>query len=893
MLIKGGRDHLERVKTLGALVGFAGPRDSTAPEEYATVIIEQCFAGENVTLNSYAAGAFVGAGRRCDVSVDKSYSLAQINSVEKFNGATFAPSGFIGNDWEVIFSVNNSYNANGTFQGWWDGTTSANSSNNYATGYDIDKTAQGGTLEAYYAIMLDNANMKGLDALVNAEKMWRLGASGAFVATEGYPELAIFVQKGNSTAFRIWDGTTMQPTNGSGTEEDPFIISYASELAYIISTGGGADTYYKLANDIYLNNVYMIDWSTGEAADGYTPNNWYENVAFQGNIDGNGHVVYGLYYDDGTGENFENLPANISGPDFGYYYNSGLIPRVNDGTSVSIKNLGIDNAFVHSIQGASAFVGFAGVPSATTAEVRAQVAIDNCYAGAKVYLEGGDTGVFRGGARGSDVTVTNSYSLANTYGVKYDGLIGNFWEASATFTNVYNANGPVTTQSASGIVATNVYATNNDQNVNNVVVLDASQMVGENALDVMSGLDAFKAIPEYYPVLTSFMNNTVVKNNRTYYGVALSDAIDFYITANGEQYFWRYDDILVNGDNSMDIADLVFLTLAFRADNSKIDIDGDGSSTLDDIKVLRKALMGVTDYMINPVHSFGFYTPVTSSLSSDYVYVWGDEFDGDTLNTQKWGIYGKMNGSSGEYEGDVVCLDDETAIDVENGNLRLTAYKTEAGTYVVPTSVVTQNTMNFQYGYVEIRAKFPVQDGVWSSWWTKSVFDASDTYCLTQSNTDVGAEIDMIEVFDTNQATFNIIKWWANDEGGFNSWYPNDAPKAYTQTITNDRYYVFGYEWTEDEVIMYCDGVEYGRYDISQPYTEKIPGRNVFIDESGTNMDCFDAYQFLIFNNHLFYPSVSNAGIFITENENFSSADFLIDYCRVYQKPGYGGIVTK
>ncbi len=868
----------------GAFVGFVGPRKYDESVDNANVNIEQCFVGENVYVNAYAAGAFVGAGLKGVVDIKNSYSLGDVNSVEKAEGAAFAPSGFLGNDWSMTFTVNNSYNAKGTLQGWWDNTTYSNSKNNYATGYDIDKTASGGALEAYYATMLDNANMKGLDALTNANKMWKLGAAGVFAATEGYPELIVFVKKGNSKAFRIWDGTTMEPTNGSGTEADPIIISYASELAYIISTGGAANTYYKLANNIYLNNIYMIDWATGEAAEGYTPNSWYENLAFQGNIDGNGYVVYGLYYNDG---------AELS--DFGYYYNSGLIPRVNDGNSVSVKNLGIDNAFVHAAQGASAFVGFAGATGNYAPEVKAQVVIDNCYAGTKVYLEGGCTGVFRAGERGSNTVVTNSYSLANTVGAKYDGLFGNFWSATASLNNVYNANGPVTTQTSAPITAANVYATGNDANVANVIVLTANQMLGENALDNMSNLnaDVFKAIPDYYPVLTSFMHNKLIKNNRVYYGVALSDAIDFYMTASGEQYFWRYDDILVNGDTSMDISDLVFLTLQYNAGTAIADIDGDGKCTTDDVKVLRKALMGRNDYMYTPMYSVGNYTPYTT-LSSDYVYVWGDEFDGDALNTQKWGIYNKMNVSNGEYEGDVISLSDESAIAVENGNLRLTAYKTEQGTYVVPESVVTQNTMNFKYGYVEIRAKFPVEEGIWSSWWTKSVFDESDTYNLVRPNTNVGAEIDMIEVFDTNQATFNIIKWWKNEDGSFNSWYPNDAPNAYKQTITNDRYYVFGYEWTEDGMLrMYCDGVLYGEYDVSEPYTEKIPGRNNFADKSGTNMDCFNTHQFLIFNNHLFYPTVSNAGTFIYENLDFTSADFLIDYCRVYQKPGASDIVTK
>ncbi len=881
----------------GAFVGFVGTRNSDAYTEKANVNIEQCFAGEKVSINAHAAGAFVGAGRGAVIDVKNSYSLAEINSRENGGCAVdFAPSGFVGNDWEVDFTVNGSYNAKGTLQGWWDGTTSSNSGSNYATGYDIDKTASGGALEAYYAVKLDAANMQGLDALISAEKMWKLGATGAYTPTKGFPELTIFIQKGNSNAFRIWDGTTMVPTNGSGSEADPYLINYASELAYIISSGGAADAYYKLTADIYLNNIHMIDWATGEAADGYIPNAWYENTPFQGNIDGNGHTVYGIYYDDNTGKNFENLPENVSEPGFGYYYNSALVPRVNDGTAVSIKNLAVDNTFIHACQGASAFVGFAGATGNYSPEVKAQVVIDNCYAGAKVYLEGGNTGVFRAGERGSNTVVTNSYSLANTVGVKFNGLIGNYWSATVSLSNVYNANGAVATDPAASATLSNVYATDNTGLSTGVTLLTKEQMFGETALDNMSALstDTFTAIPDYYPVLDKFAQNKLVKNNRVYYGVALGDALDFYATESGEQYFWRYDDILINDDSSMDISDLVLITLQSNAGTVKADIDRDGNSTTDDIKILRKALIGKNDYVYTPLHSMGNYTPYSDNISSEYQFVWGDEFDGNTLDTQKWGIHAKMNSSSGEHEGEFILSKDEDAVGVEDGNLRLTAYKSNDGVYVAPASVVTQNTMNFKYGYVEIRAKFPVQDGVWSSWWTKSVFDGSDTNNLVPSSTEVGAEIDMIEVFDTNQATFNIIKWWPTEDGKFEDWYPNDAKNAYKQTITNDRYYVFGYEWTEDDKIrMYCDGVLYGEYDVSAAYTEKVTGRNMYIDESGTDMECFDAHQFLIFNNHLFYPTVSDAGMFIYENTDFTQADYLIDYCRVYQKPGVGDIVTK
>ena len=745
--------------------------------------------------------------------------------------------------------------------------------------------------------MVDASNMQGLDVFVSGEKMWRLNADSVYTATKGYPELTIFIQRGNTDSIRIWDGTTMKPANGSGTKYEPYLINYASELAYVISSGGAADTYYKLNADIYLNNIYMIDWATGEATEGYIPNNWYCSWGnmpdFMGTIDGNHHTVYGMYY--------EQHPL-----EYGSYFSAtALIPRVAQNGTAAIYNLGVDYAYLHYEATTAGIVGVLMEGATAT--------IDNCFVGKKATFKGADAAAFCGYERNANIgSITNSYSLATTKAqVGCSGLVGFLWNSpnGLTIANCYNANGAVTTHPKEpeyNLDSRNNYATEQGTLTEGVVaVLTPEQMRGVDALENMSGLstETFKAIRNYYPVLTSFAKDTLVKGNRLYYKASLSGSLDYYATESGNQYFWRYDNILVNEDNSMDISDLVLLTLQLNAGTAKADIDGDGNSTTNDVVILRKALIGNADYVYSPMYSVGEYTPVTTSLSADYQYVWGDEFDGDTLNTQKWGVYAKMEGSSiykdeegneiADYTGDVVNSKDERAIAVEDGNLRLTAYKTEDGKYVTPTSVVTQNTMNFKYGYVEIRAKFPVQDGVWSSWWTKSVFDKSDTYNLIKSPTNVGAEIDMIEVFHKDEATFNIIKWWENGDGTHSSWYPNDEKNAKKQEIESDRYYVFGYEWTEDEVIMYCDGVEYGRYDISEPYTEKIPGRNNNIDESGTDMECFDAHQYLIFNNHLFYPSVSDASSWVSENPDFTQADYLIDYCRVYQKVGSGDIVTK
>ena len=214
----------------------------------------------------------------------------------------------------------------------------------------------------------------------------------------------------------IWNGqvAATAPTDSDG---DGWIeINNGADLAYIIKNGGGAGNKYKLTADIYLNDPTKIDWDTGVVADGYTANAWFDewgtNKAndFQGTIDGDGYVIYGLYLE-------ENKTPSYTA----YHQGTGLISRIAENAIVTIINLGIDCAYLHHTNAASAFVG--------AIHKDASLIMENCYAGADVTIKGHTAGVLFGYARNNQPTsfsATNCYSLATTVaatGGTY-GLVG-------------------------------------------------------------------------------------------------------------------------------------------------------------------------------------------------------------------------------------------------------------------------------------------------------------------------------------------------------------------------------------------------------------------------------------------------------------------------------------
>ena len=143
----------------------------------------------------------------------------------------------------------------------------------------------------------------------------------------------------------VWGGQSDLSAPVDSDNDGVYEITKGAELAYIIKNGGSGANYI-LTNDIYLNDVTKVNWETGVAESGYSVNSWYgnyESTPFSGTIDGNGHIVYGLYFNIGTS--------------YGNYvnYTVGLIPEVT-GTA-SITSLGVDKAFINYESYASAFIG--------------------------------------------------------------------------------------------------------------------------------------------------------------------------------------------------------------------------------------------------------------------------------------------------------------------------------------------------------------------------------------------------------------------------------------------------------------------------------------------------------------------------------------------------------
>ena len=116
---------------------------------------------------------------------------------------------------------------------------------------------------------------------------------------------AMFLLMPNLSAQDVWDGSVATSfAGGTGTQDDPYLISDGAELAYLAKITNDDPNvtdgkYYKLVDDIILNeNVLNENFElNGTPANVWTPiaNVDYGNTGFMGDFDGNGHSIMGMY----------------------------------------------------------------------------------------------------------------------------------------------------------------------------------------------------------------------------------------------------------------------------------------------------------------------------------------------------------------------------------------------------------------------------------------------------------------------------------------------------------------------------------------------------------------------------------------------------------------------
>ena len=445
--------------TYGYVGGVVGYNDSTVTNSYNT---------GSVTASSQRVGGITGYNYGSSARVNNTYNIGNVSGTSyvagivgyNYNGAdvynSFNTGSVTGTGSYVGAIVGRNYSGSPTvYNCYWGvnctltsaGTNSGGTISNcsrFSSDSDPETESWYTTTSNWYSSYTWNfSSIWGISQYVNDGLPFLRGVGvGANLPT-------------NYDLFWTDSGVTRDTTfAGSGTEDDPYLISSAQELAGLAyMTNISTSTTYN-NNDVYYLQTADIDVSAywWDAIGTSTSSTYY----FQGHYDGDGHTVSGIFTPAGS-----NLNYSYQGL-FGFVYGSST-------NRLEISNVGVINS---NIQGYKYVAGIAGGAQFTN--------ITNCYntgsvTGSSQYI-GGVVGY------NTNSTVSNSYNtgdVTSTYTGTYGyvgGVVGQ--NSLSTVSNSYNTGIVTGSSSVGGVVGRNEGGSSTVTNCYNTGTVTGSSSVG-------------------------------------------------------------------------------------------------------------------------------------------------------------------------------------------------------------------------------------------------------------------------------------------------------------------------------------------------------------------------------------------------------------------------------
>lgn len=516
--------------TVGSSIGaIAGAIAQSA----SNVMISGCMVDDSVIINTSAnASGILGCALGVGVISDCASNVTLSGNI--------AVSGGLVATADAVCNIMNSYSI---------GNVAVGKGCKVLNVYSDTPQSQSVAAAELEVVLLKKAQMTGEAAKDN---MVGFDFEGIWSVTDRYPVICGITPPFDGTPGEVWTGLTAQNyAGGSGTQSDPYLIATGEQL-YKLVTSTNIETkgkYYKLINDIKLNDIYSENW---EEKIGLTP--WFTsmggNNSFAGNFDGDYHIVSGLFYESSDRTNFY----------------AGLFPLVDQGAV--IQNTGmtdcyiavstvLPNTFAACFAGNTTNYGYKtdeyGVrvlmsPQEFEAGGGKVPLIRNCFADHTTYCTARYAGGIISGVQ-NFVYVDNCFFTGYVDGgdaIQSGAIVGDAWGVGTRITNCYSAS--INMSNFSGnirvlnaktdeeIYIRNCYALSY-RSILNVVLLpfEREKYGGLGVMEYAPGLDwenVWSAIEGGTPVLRGFDKNGHTLDEFSYKG-GYSSTITFVTNADG------------------------------------------------------------------------------------------------------------------------------------------------------------------------------------------------------------------------------------------------------------------------------------------------------------------------------------------------------------------------
>lgn len=271
--------------------------------------------------------------------------------------------------------------------------------------------------------------------------------------------------------------------------------------------------------------------------------------------------------------------------------------------------------------------------------------------------------------------------------------------------------------------------------------------------------------------------------------------------------------------------------------------------------------------------------------SSEWTKIWGDEFSGDAMDSNRWAPQTWRGSTWNRYlaqsEGrDYVNKFEDgfyNAFCIKNPDEIKNGTGADKGLDMISGHMITSGKFNMTYGYVECRAKTRKHSGNFPAFWLMpqgSSFSGDLSYL---NKWPVNGEIDIWESINAQDAAHTTVhSGWTNYRSDLNWPAPKQgAPAKTRQNSANmDLWHVFALEWDAEGLYFYIDGTKVFTYP-NMHYSE--PDSQYYLEDV-----CwpFNKPFYVIVNQ-----SVGNGSWAAKPDMEF---EYLtqFDYVRAYQKKG-------